>query len=146
MRIRIFSFFIILFSLPVFADETPSFMPYPEARIETNQWSLYHDFVYKSFSKSLRKFPDEHLETLNSPDMIMHFAFTTPGHPAHPAWITRKSIDGEVKQIGYFAGDEAPFAILFQAYLDLTERTLDKLPDQTDSGEEGLKFGQDDGT
>ena len=55
----------------------------------------------------------------------MNYAFTTKGHPAHPAWITRQVVESEdtvdIKQIGYFAGDEEPFAKLFQQYLELND-------------------------
>lgn len=122
---------ILLFaSVAVYSEEKPAFKPFPEAHITEAQWEWYHRMVIDAYGVSLRQFPDEHLEVLHSTDQVMHFAFTTVGHPAHPAWITRNAKDGSVDQIGYFAGQEQPFAALFQAYRDLTDRTLESIPDE----------------
>ena len=60
----------------------------------------------------------------------MNFAFTLPGHSAHPAWITRQLIESggtlDMTQIGYYAGNEEPFAELFRQYQQLNSRILDK--------------------
>ena len=57
----------------------------------------------------------------------MSFAFTTEGHPAHPSWITRQVVESEgtidMQQIGYFAGEEEAFSVLFGQYAQLTEQT-----------------------
>jgi hypothetical protein len=86
--------------------------------------------VHTAHGDTLRVFPEEYLEVLHSQDLVMHFAFTLPGHPAHPAWITRRATGGVVDQVGYFAGDEARFADLFRAYLDLTERNIEAASDE----------------
>jgi len=112
------------------AGEMPAYKPFPEAQISGAQWESYRQQVYGAYGPSLRRFPSQNLEVLHSPDNVMHFAFTTPGHPAHPAWITRSAQTGTVDQIGYFAGKEEPFAKLFQAYLNLTNRTIDSVPDE----------------
>jgi hypothetical protein len=108
----------------------PQYMPYPLADISVQQWEDFHRLVEDAYGSSRRTFPDEHLEVFDSTDNILHFAFTTAGHAAHPAWITRRAIDGSIGQIGYFAGPEEPFAELFRAYLALTDRTLKKIPDK----------------
>ncbi len=110
----------------------PQYMPYPLADITAGQWEDYHRLVAETFASSRREFPDEHLEVFHSPDGVLHLAFTIAGHPAHPAWITRKAQDGSVDQIGYFAGPEEPFAELFRSYLALTKKTLDEIPDKVD--------------
>lgn len=110
----------------------PQYMPYPIADITAAQWEDYHRLVTEAFTAARREFPDEHLEVFHSPDSTLHLAFTTAGHPAHPAWIARKVLDGSVDQIGYFAGPEEPFAELFRSYLALTKKTLDEIPDQAD--------------
>jgi hypothetical protein len=112
-----------------FGADDKLYMPFPEAQISESQWADYHQKIIGSYGASLRQFPNEHLEVLHSPDNVLHFAFTTPGHPAHPAWIARRAKDGSVDQIGYFAGKEQPFAELFQAYIRLTNRTLESIPD-----------------
>ncbi|MBD9469212.1 hypothetical protein [Pseudoxanthomonas sp. PXM01] len=122
---------LLLSSTHGHAAEPPVYMPFPEAQISLAQWETYRQQVHEAYSASLRRFPNEHLEVLHSTDTVMHFAFTTAGHPAHPAWITRSAQDGTVNQIGYFAGKEEPFAKLFQSYLELTERTIDSVPDES---------------
>lgn len=83
---------------------------------------------------SQREFPAEHLAVYEDRDAGLFWAFTTPGHAAHPAWVTRRVVEqaGEVStsQIGYFAGDEPAFAKLFNAYLALTEKTVKNLQDE----------------
>jgi len=53
------------------------------------------------------------------------YAFTAADHPAHPAWITRQVVEQDggisIQQIGYFAGEEDPFAALFDDYLALSD-------------------------
>ena len=121
---------LLLLSASAYGGEDPLYMPFPEAHITEDQWAEYRGSIVNSYGASLRQFPDEHLEVMHSSDEVMHFAFTTPGHPAHPAWITRSAKEGSVNQIGYFAGHETPFAELFQAYLALTNRTLESIPDE----------------
>ncbi|MEG3906116.1 hypothetical protein [Microcoleus sp. Pol17_C1] len=120
----------LFLGVPVASASGPAYKPFPEAQVTPEQWIAYRASVHAAYGATLRVFPDEHLEVLYSDDEITHFAFTMPGHPAHPAWITRQAQDGSVGQIGYFAGDEAKFAELFRAYLALTDRTLEEIPDE----------------
>ncbi len=106
----------------------PQYMPYPLAKISVREWEEYRHLVEDSCGPSLRAFPKENLEVLECPVNSLYLAFTTDGHPAHPAWITRQVREGVVDQIGYFAGQEEPFAELFQSYRDLTDRTIKKVP------------------
>jgi len=123
------------------AGESPVYKPFPVAQVSPAQWETYREQVHAAHGASLRRFPDEHLEVLHSSDNVMHFAFTTEGHPAHPAWITRSAQKGSVDQIGYFAGNEEPFAKLFQSYLELTKRTIESVPDEP--AETGPESGAD---
>ena len=106
-------------------------MPYPTANISVEQWHDYFQQVKKEYGSTLREYPKEFLVVFNSPDDKMHYAFTTPGHASHPAWITRQVVEKDsqvfTNQIGYFAGKEEPFAKLFQAYQELTARTVKKV-------------------
>jgi hypothetical protein len=108
------------------------YKPYPLAKISRQEWQTYFDEVRAKQMVTERRFPDENLVTYYSVATGMNWAFTTPGHLAHPAWIARHVVvrDGQtlVDQIGYFAGDEAPFSALFQSYQKLTDRTTAKLP------------------
>jgi hypothetical protein len=102
------------------------------ADITAAQWEDYHRLVADTFATSRREFPDEHLEVFHSPDSALHLAFTTAGHRAHPAWITRQVQGGSVDQIGYFAGPEEPFAELFRSYLALTKTMLEGISEETE--------------
>ena len=118
---------------PALAQE---YMPFPEARITEAQWKTYFEEVKKTHGNSKRDFPDEHLVVYEDRKVGMFWAFTTPGHPAHPAWITRRIVkqSGKVstKQIGYFAGQEQAFAKLFNQYLALTESIVKNLQNEKD--------------
>lgn len=127
MRHIVFAF-AIFFTASVSAQE---YMPFPEAHITEKQWNTYFAEVKKMHGASQRDFPDEHLVVYDDRDAGLFWAFTTPGHAAHPAWITRRVLEqaGEVSttQIGYFAGNEPAFAKLFNDYLALTEKTVKNL-------------------
>ena len=120
---------------PVLAQE---YMPFPKARITETQWTSYFKEVNEAHRNTRRNFPSEHLVVFEDRKALMFWAFTTPGHPAHPAWITRRIVEqsGEVStnQIGYFAGKEKPFAKLYNDYLALTERTVKNLRSEKDDG------------
>jgi hypothetical protein len=102
------------------------FMPYPDAQISAGQWQSYNDLVRTNHGATEERRDDLDLLLYADAGSDMQFAFTQPGHPAHPAWITRQLVEENgrffVKQIGYFAGDEAAFAQLFAAYEALTEQ------------------------
>ena len=102
------------------------FRPYAEAKITVGQWQSYLDGVEVRLGSTKRTFPDEHLMVFEDEAHRMYVAFTMPGHPAHPAWVTRRVVEqaGEVdtEQVGYFAGDEQQFAALFESYRELTDR------------------------
>jgi hypothetical protein len=106
----------------------PQYIPYPLASISAQQWKDFHDLVERTYGTSRREFSGEHLEVFHSSDNALHFSFTTVGHPAHPAWITRQVEGDSVDQIGYFAGSEESFAELFRSYLALTDRTFKNMP------------------
>jgi hypothetical protein len=106
------------------------FKPHPTANISEPQWVAYFALVKTAHGKSMQRFPDIHLVVFED-GAGAYYAFTQPGHPAHPAWITRKLL-GEagnlsMNQIGYFAGDEAAFAKLYQQYQVLTQKSIEQL-------------------
>lgn len=83
-------FTFLLASMVAVGNEDKFYMPFPEAQITALQWEAYRGQVIDVYCASLHKFPSENLEVMHSPDQVLHFAFTTPGHPVHPAWITRR--------------------------------------------------------
>jgi hypothetical protein len=108
------------------------FKPHPSARITQAQWQSYYDEVRAAHGASAKEFPDQHLVVFQAAtDIIVGYAFTQPGHPAHPAWVARKIWQKEgrwwLDQVGYFAGEEAPFAKLFQQYQELNKRIMESL-------------------
>lgn len=142
--------FFAVFALGIFPVFAQEYMPFPDARITEAQWNSYHEEVIKAHGTSKRDFPAEHLVVFEDREARMFWAFTTSGHPAHPAWITRRVVEqsGRVStnQIGYFAGEEQPFAKLYNDYLALTERTVKKLQNEKDSDKRStsdeLSFGE----
>jgi hypothetical protein len=102
------------------------FRPHAQPRISVAQWQAYYDEVRASHASTEQRFAKEHLVLFNDPKSLMSWAFTLPGHPAHPAWVTRQPVtDGnnvKIRQIGFYAGDEQAFRKLFATYVALTAR------------------------
>jgi hypothetical protein len=108
----------------------PEFQPYPTPRITESQWKTYYDQVKAAYGGSMQEFAGQRLVAFNGDTVA--YAFTMPGHPAHPAWIARRPVRNDqgnttIQQIGHFAGQEAPFAELFRQYQELTNRTIKPL-------------------
>jgi len=104
--------------------------PFPQARITPQQWQQYFTEVSSKHAGSRREFPAEHLVVFEDRETYTAYAFTQPGHAAHPAWLTRRVVEGKVganvRQIGYFAGEEEPFRKLFNAYLQLNAQMFER--------------------
>jgi hypothetical protein len=102
------------------------FRPHAQARITAAQWQAYYDEVRGRHGRTEQRFEKEHLVLFNDAKSLMSWAFTMPGHPAHPAWVTRQPVtDGnhvKIRQIGFYAGDEQAFRRLFATYVALTAR------------------------
>jgi hypothetical protein len=126
-------FFIVLLAFLLLPGTGWSieFKPHPTAQVTESQWTAYYDEVKAAHGGSIQEFPDEKLVVFQDNVSATSYAFTQPGHPAHPAWVTRKIVqegnDLFVQQIGYFAGVETAFATLFQQYQALNQRMIDDL-------------------
>jgi len=120
---------IVLTALVAGQAAAQEYMPYPSARITSDQWQQYFSEVSSKHAASRREFPAEHLVVFEDRATYTAYAFTQPGHAAHPAWITRHvlrdSVGVKVRQIGYFAGNEESFAKLFEAYQHLNTQMLE---------------------
>ena len=79
--------------LGAIAASAQEFKPYPDAKVTVAQWQAYLDAVRKKMGSSERSFPAQHLETYRNEGTRTVYAFTEPGHPAHPAWITRRVVE-----------------------------------------------------
>lgn len=113
------------------------FKPYPRADISEAQWQKYFDEVKQKHGATTQDISDQRLLVFNDPTTGAGYAFTKLGHPAHPAWVTRrpeKTGDSIViGQIGYFAGSERAFAELFAAFQTLTARTTEQMRGRADA-------------
>lgn len=100
-----------------------TYNPYEDSKVTLEQWQAYYDLVQYEFGETRQELSRALLVLFEDTASSTYYAFTLPGHPAHPAWITRQLVDeeGEVsmQQIGYFAGEEEPFSELFQDYAEL---------------------------
>ena len=108
------------------AAAAQDFRPHPQAHITPAQWQAYYDEVRAKHQATEQPFAAERLVLFNDPKSLMSWAFTLPGHPAYPAWVTRQPVtDGDnvkIRQIGFYAGDEQAFRKLFATYVALTAR------------------------
>ncbi len=99
--------------------------PYPVANITEEEWQTYYETVNAEIGASGRAYENERLEVFTDEKTRASIAFTMKGHPAHPAWVTRYVAfeDGEliISAIGYFAGSEDAFKVLFGQYMELVE-------------------------
>lgn len=101
------------------------YQPYASPRVTPEQFASYLATVRASHEASAEIYEDRNLVVFSDPDTRTFYIFTTRNHPAHPAWITRQLVeDGgqvRVRQIGYFAGAQEPFDLLFREHLQLNE-------------------------
>ena len=122
LLMRSFLLLVILLSSQLFAAV---YAPYPEARITVEQWQAYFDTVLLELADTKQDIAELNLVLFHDAATATYYAFTTARNPAHPAWVTRRFVEQDgaiaVEQIGYFAGDEGPFADLFDAYADITD-------------------------
>lgn len=102
------------------------YQPFSSARISEVQWQSYYYSVERAHGSSVQRLPAQLVEVFKDSQTSTSWVFTQLGHPAHPAWIARR-VTGEgdsasIQQVGYFAGDEAPFAEFFHSYLALNQK------------------------
>jgi hypothetical protein len=118
------------FSLPGSVN-AQQFRPFTEPRITEAQWQTYYSEVSTKFAKTLRDLETENLQLFFNEATFVTYTFTKPGHPAHPAWITRLVVAaGEkvtVGQHGYYAGSEIEFEKFSDSFKVLNERLKNSL-------------------
>ena len=111
------------------------YKPYATPRVTEEQWTAYFQEVKAAHGTSIQEIRDQHLVVFHGGGVS--YAFTQPGHPAHPAWITRRIVEKEgglhIEQIGYFAGSEEPFAKLFADYQALNNRMIEAIRQKKNS-------------
>jgi hypothetical protein len=134
----------LLFSLffYFFVGTTPAleFMPYPVAKITHEQWQSFYEKARTSLGHSQRTYNDRNIVVFIDSFNGHHYAFTLPGHAAHPSWIVRRIVNHEgelhIQQVGYYVEDEAEFVELFKAYLELNEQIKPNLQDRNTEGDQ----------
>ncbi|MGY8814051.1 MAG: hypothetical protein ACKVHQ_04955 [Gammaproteobacteria bacterium] len=113
------------------ASSALEFMPYPVAKISLEQWESFYIEAKTKLGHSQRTYNDQHIVVLVDTFNGHHYAFTLPGHAAHPSWIVRRIVnrDGEIdiQQVGYYVNNESSFTQLFQTYLELNENMKSSL-------------------
>ena len=94
--------------------------PFETVKVSKADWQRYHTEVNSEFGHTSRIHSIQKLITYTDNRNRVSFAFTIKGHSAHPSWITRQVIQNDgrvsVRQIGYFAGNEASFSELYAHY------------------------------
>jgi hypothetical protein len=105
------------------------FQPYPQPKITVEQFARYADQILQAYGHSTEILKDQKLIAFSDQRTRTFYVFTTKDHPAHPAWITRQLVeeDGQVRvrQIGYFAGSEDAFAVLFREYQGRNQQLME---------------------
>lgn len=116
----------VVLGLPADAQE---YQPYPSPKVTIEQWQRYLATVRAALDRTMEIYSDEHVVAFTDRATRTFYIFTSKDHPAHPAWITRQLVEenGQVKvrQIGYFAGAEEPFAAFFADYLQRNKKLLE---------------------
>jgi hypothetical protein len=102
------------------------YQPYPSPKVTVEQWQKYLATVRAAHDRTIEIYDDEHTVVFTDRATRTFYVFTSKEHAAHPAWITRQLVEEDgrvtVRQIGYFAGPEEPFARFFQDYLQRNEK------------------------
>jgi hypothetical protein len=116
----------LLLAGPAVAQE---FQPYPEPRITAEQYARYADQVLQTHGYSTEILKDQKLIAFSDQRTRTFYVFTAKDHPAHPAWITRQLVEENgqvrVRQIGYYAGNEEAFAILFREFQNRNKQLME---------------------
>lgn len=102
------------------------FKPFPQGKISGEQWQTYHEQISSKYGRYRVAYPQTGLENFNLP-MGGIVAFTLPSHPAHPAVVSQQIVPTGEKTfgwiyVGYFAGNEAAFNLLWLQYQELARQ------------------------
>jgi hypothetical protein len=108
---------------PPVGSADADFRPYRQGRISREQWQTYHEQISAQYGEYRVAYSQAGLENFNLPKGGI-VAFTLPSHPAHPAVVSQQVVPTGEKTfgwnyIGYFAGNEAAFMVLWLQYQDL---------------------------
>ena len=123
MKFVVISIFLV-FSNCVFGIEVE---PYETPKISVERWNKYHESTSTELAETRRSYDTHKLELFSDDKTRASIAFTMPGHKAHPSWVTRQvEMKGgamNMKVVGFYAGDEEAFKILFGQYQEMANQT-----------------------
>ena len=106
-------------------------MPYPTTKITIEQWESFYIKTKTTLKHTEQIYHKQFMGIYIDTSTGTHYAFTLPGHTAHRAWIARRVVINnlgiDIQQIGYYVGEQAPFAELFEAYLELNEEIKEEI-------------------
>jgi hypothetical protein len=117
---------LLLLATPVLAQE---YQPYPEPKITPEQYAAYAEEVRQWHGATADFVREDNVITFSDQRTRTFWVFTTKDNPAHPAWVTRQMVEENgqvrVRQIGYYAGNEAAFAKLFRAFQERNAKLVE---------------------
>jgi Protein of unknown function (DUF4019) len=124
-------YFFFLFSLFSCYLNAQHFEPFPSTQITTAQWNEYFKEVSEKHSSTKQDLIGKKIVIFSNPlsgKVGTVYAFTTPGHSAHPAWIAQqpqeRSGNVHMIQVGFYAGSKREFQKLFNDYSEMTDKAL----------------------
>jgi hypothetical protein len=126
LTLRLSILAILLASAATHASEV-QFHPYTAPNVTSQEWETYHAKVSAALANTAEVRPAKHEVQYIDVATGTQYIFTTQGHPAHPAWIARRtrSYGGAdyLDQVGGYAGSWKEWQAWFQKY-----RTQPALP------------------
>src|SRR5579871_123698 len=125
------------------AGTAQEFKPYASTKITAAQWGRYYQEVKDKLGASMQERAEDRVIVFSDKATQTAYAFTQPGHPAHPAWVARQVVEAQggigIRQTGYFAGDRTSFAAMYRSYEELNDRIGDFM--QADADANGRTSG-----
>lgn len=107
------------------------FKPFAQPQVSVAQWQAYLDEVKGRHAATAEHHAAQQLVIYHDREGRTSYTFTLPGHPAHPAWITRRlqhSLEGmAVRHVGFYAGALEPFGAWFESLVKVSEEARRQL-------------------
>jgi hypothetical protein len=109
------------------AANAQAFKPYATSKVTQAQWNEYYEQVKARHGATLRDSEPDKLQLFFNVETQVVYTFTKPGHPAHPAWVSRLLVAAGDKYAlslnGFYAGSEAEYRKLY-ANIELNSNRL----------------------
>lgn len=138
--LRCMFFLLIVIGSLITTVSALEFMPYAAAKVSKEQWQTFYDRARSNLGHTQRTYTEQHMVIFLDSFNGHHYAFTLPGHDAHPSWIVRRIVnhDGilDIQQVGYYVDNEEAFIELFRTYLELNDEIKEKFRERLDNEED----------